>query len=345
MRLELMASDVLETVLGFLTGFDVFELSHASHEWLLRLEDPTFWHECLHGRSSADTQAPPWMKKLKASAHRLRYRMESIVQRDMGQSWKMKYMLERSVFFRGMGPQDFIYRRQRGPYAYLEHNVSTESRQQRPMAYLAGNSSLSFDVWFCLLPDTRTGSTTRQYGRCAGGVIYGLDCDDLGDDRWQPVVLDSKCNLYCSLLGGRTMVAPELQTNRWHHVALTYDREKQVERVYVDGVNVHFATGERRREWTRMAYQQIGTGHVVAGDGDFPYPGYSGAYDFRGLIDEFRVWRGVLSLSDVAELARGGTLPYRDVWASMKLPGRKTMGLGVEWVPCTRPAERGVVLH
>lgn len=113
------------------------------------------------------------------------------------------------------------------------------------------------------------------------------------------------------------MVAAKLMTNRWHHLALSSEREKHVQQVYVDGVQVHSATGERRREWTRMAYQQIGTGHIVAGDGDFPYPGYSGAYDFRGLVDGFPVWRGVLSVMEVEELARGGTLPYREVWASI----------------------------
>jgi hypothetical protein len=238
-----------------------------------------------------------------------------------------------------MGSQEFVFRRQRGPYAYLEHNVVTESRQQRPMAYFAGNSSRSFDVWFGLLPATRTESAMQRGGRYAGGVLYGLDCDDLGGDPWQPVVVDSNCNLYCSLLEGRTQVASKLEPNCWHHLALTYDREKQCQQVFVDGVKVHSASGERRREWSRMAYQQIGTGHVVAGNGDFPFPGYSGAYDFRGLVDEFRVWQGVLSMEEIEELRRGGTLPFREVWASMKLPGRKTLGSGLTWVRCTRPAE------
>ncbi|GMF22777.1 unnamed protein product [Phytophthora fragariaefolia] len=211
------------------------------------------------------------------------------------------------------------------------------------MAYLANNASVSFDVWFCLLPGTKTGTTARHNGRCAGGVVYGLDYDDSGDSQWQPVVVDSNCNLYCSLLGGRTMVAANLEAKHWHHVALTYCREKQLQEVYVDGANVHSATGERRREWSLMAYQQIGTGHVIAADGDFPYPSYAGTYDFRGLVDEFRVWRGVLSAKEVANLARGGVLPYRDIWASMKLPGRKTIGMGLEWVRCTRPAEGGAM--
>ncbi|GMF09092.1 unnamed protein product [Phytophthora lilii] len=342
MRPELMPADVLETILAFLTGIDAFQLSHANHEWFVCLSDATFWQQRLHGEAT-DTQGPPWMKDLKGSARRLKQRMKSIIQRDLGQKWKKSYMQARSVLFRGMGSQDFIYRRQRGPYAYLEHNVATESRQQRPMSYLGGSGSLSFDVWFCLLPDTRTGTSTRRHGRCAGGVIYGLDCDDLGDDRWQPVVVDSNCNLYCSLLEDRTIVATKLTTNRWHHLALTYDREKQNEIVYVDGVEAHSATGTRRREWARMTYQQIGTGHIVAGDGDFPYPGYSGAYDFRGLVDEFRVWKGVISRNEIDQLARGGTLPYREMWASMKLTGRKTLGVALQWVQCERPAEDGVV--
>ncbi|KAF4317538.1 hypothetical protein G195_009045 [Phytophthora kernoviae 00238/432] len=34
-------------------------------------------------------------------------------------------------------------------------------------------------------------------------------------------------------------------------------------------------------------------------------------------------------------------MSYRTVWASMKLPERKAMGLDLEWVHCTRPAEGG----
>ncbi|KAG7380155.1 hypothetical protein PHYPSEUDO_007667 [Phytophthora pseudosyringae] len=342
MRPEMMSADVLETVLAFLPGFDVFQLSHASRAWFLCLADAALWQNRLYGDAGDDAEGPPWMKDLKGSARRLKQRMRNIVQRDLGQPWKKKYMQERSLSFRGMGSQEFIYRQQRGPCAYLEHNVVTESRQQRPMAHLAGNSSLSFDVWFCLLPEhTRTGP---NLGRCAGGVLYGFDSEDLGDDQWQPVVVDSKCNLYCSLLEGRTMVATNLELNRWHHLALTYDRDKCYERVYVDGANVRSASGQRRREWSRLAFQQIGTGHVVAGDGDFPYPGYSGTYNFRGLVDDFRVWRGILSTREIETLSRGATLPYRDAWASMKLPGRKTMGLRLEWVHCTRPAEGGTVV-
>ncbi|OWZ03377.1 hypothetical protein PHMEG_00024906 [Phytophthora megakarya] len=342
MRVELMPSDVLETLLEFLTGFDAFVLCHVSHVWFLYLSNPIFWQNRLHG-AAADVEGPPWMKDLKGSATRLKRRMKTIVQREKDQQWKKKYIQERSLLFRGMGSHELMYRRQRGPYAYLEHNVLTESRHQRPMAYLTGNHSLSFDVWFCLLP-VKTSTGKKSYGKYAGGVIYGFDCDDLEDDRWQPVVVDSKCNLYCSLLNRRTAVAATLDTNRWHHVALTYDLEKQYEQVYVDGVNVHSAAGLRRREWSRMSYQQIGTGHIIAGDGDFPYPGYSGAYDFRGLIDEFRVWHGALSSREIQELAGGGPLPYREVWASMKLSGRRITGVDLEWVRCTRPAEHGVVV-
>lgn len=337
-----MPSDVLETTLAFLTGFDAFRLSHATSGWFAYLSEPSFWRWRLHG-DAADPQGPPWMKELRGRSFRLKQRMSAIFQRDLGQQWKKSYVQERSVLFRGMGSREFLYRHQRGPYAYLEHNVATESRQQRPMDYFAGSKSLSFDVWLCLLPDTRTGTTTRHHGRCGGGVVYALDCDDFGDDRWQPVVVDSKYNLFCSLLEDRALVAANMEPNRWYHLALTYDQAFQLQRVYLNGKNVHSDTGARRREWSRMAYQQIGTGHISAGEGDFPYPGYNGAYDFRGLVDEFRVWQGVLSTKEIEELARGGTLASRSVWASMKLPGRKTIGSDLQWVHCTRPAEGGTV--
>lgn len=126
-----MPSDVLEAVLAFLTGFDTFTLSHASPECLSWLSDPEFWQERLHGQSAADAQGPPWMKDLKGSARRLRFRMKGIVQRDLEQHWKRKYMLERSVYFRGMGSQDFIYRRQRGPYAFTWSTMCPPSRDSR----------------------------------------------------------------------------------------------------------------------------------------------------------------------------------------------------------------------
>ncbi|EEY59095.1 uncharacterized protein PITG_11557 [Phytophthora infestans T30-4] len=182
-----------------------------------------------------------------------------------------------------------------------------------------GSESFSFDLWFSLMP--------AADGEAFGGIIYGLQSSSRESRRWphfhqQFVLVSSTGDLYCSILDSRPVVATKLDSNRWYHLALTYDNETQSQDVYLDGAKVHSSTGTFHNEWGYLTHEQIGTGCITAGSLHVPRPSYVGWYGFHGILDDFRVWNGKLLQDDVKLLA-----PRPLSWVNVQL----TM--------CTRPTE------
>ncbi|KAF4317539.1 hypothetical protein BBO99_00007983 [Phytophthora kernoviae] len=184
----------------------------------------------------------------------------------------------------------------------------------------------------------------------AGGVIYGLQSKAAigrwpGNNPQQFALVDTKRNLYCSVMNVKKVVAKDLKPNCWYHLALTYDVDLHRQEVYVNGENVWSEVGELRSRWPYLRHEQIGTGfcenHPSAGGIQYPHPRAWGAwYPLYGLIDEFRVWKSALPAKAVAELALGG---YPDAFVVVGTIKRVHDGRG-PWtntttVRCTRPAE------
>ncbi|KAL4166653.1 hypothetical protein KRP22_013908 [Phytophthora ramorum] len=318
MKLELLPVELVEAVCGFLTGFDAFELSHTSTKWLRLLSDGWAWHERLvHGPVPANQQ------------HLLH-------------TWKRRYMLATSMLFHGLGSDDNDELAQ-ASYACVEYPPPTEWGRFRwrhfALRTLHGES-FSFDVWFCLL----SVQTKSVY---PGGVIFGLQSEERDTLDWptyhqQFVVVDSKRSLYCSVLDAKTAVAKDLQYHRWYHLVLSYDPDLQQQIVYLDGEKVWSTAGALHREWHHLVHEQVGTGYVTAGGGDFPHPEFVGWYGFHGVLDEFRFWSTVLLEDDVRHLARGGAMSTtKTLCGTLKYPGLRgpQSGINVELVTCTRPAE------
>ncbi|KAL4088330.1 hypothetical protein PRIC1_012753 [Phytophthora ramorum] len=234
------------------------------------------------------------------------------------QSWKQRYIQSRSLLFTVQHQM---------PFAYL-----TCRNDKHPSAHFQithmGGKSFSFDVWFSLLPAATDGPF--------GGILYGIQSSsrESGHGAFYHkhlVSVSSTGDLYCSLLADGSVVARDLKPSVWYHVALTYDHAAQSQEVFVNGVQVQSKSGTWQYLWHFMMYGQIGTGYSTA-----DCPGWVG---FHGVIDEFRVWGGVLSQDDVTLLASGGVVPGGKLQASLQhsKPGTKLRNVRV--VKCTRPAE------
>eukprot|EP00644_Phytophthora_capsici_P005489 jgi/Phyca11/131826/e_gw1.117.19.1 len=184
--------------------------------------------------------------------------------------------------------------------------------------------NFSFDLWFSLLPETKTEDSRNwpQYHQ-------------------QFVMVDSKSNLYCSVLDAKKPVAEALKCHHWYHLLLTYDLDQQKQNVYLDGENVWSTTGALHREWQHLLHEQVGTGYITAGGGNYPHGDFVGWYGFHGLLDEFRFYNGVLPLHEIRHLACGGELSPKRLSGSLKYPGLRgpQSRINVELVACTRPAE------
>ncbi|KAK1929247.1 hypothetical protein P3T76_015202 [Phytophthora citrophthora] len=184
---------------------------------------------------------------------------------------------------------------------------------------------------------------------CFGGIIYGMQSAPRDSRPWPhyhlPVVVVNKVgDLYCSVLDIKPVVATNLQSNRWYHLLLSYDCNLQHQDVYLDGDNVHSATGSLHEEWEFITHEQVGTGCVTGGEDRFPYRGHLGWYGFHGLVDEFRVWGQALNATDAVELAAGGNLPRDQLQATVKLhevPWIRTSSrwVNVQKISRARPSE------
>ncbi|KAF1777699.1 Concanavalin A-like lectin/glucanase domain [Phytophthora cactorum] len=282
MQLEELPVDLVEAICGYLAGFDAFQLSHTNSWWFALLSDGLVWHErMVHGPVPGSQQ------------HLLH-------------TWKRRYMQARSMLFHGLGTDDKD-ELLRASYACVEYPPPTDWGQFRRMYFALRTmheESFSFDLW----------------------VIFGLQSEERDSRNWpqyhqQFVMVDSKSNLYCSVLDVKRPVAKDLKCDHWYHLVLTYDLEHQKQDVYLDGDNLSIASG------SIYFTNRSGRG-TSPRRGDYPHGDFVGWYGFHGLLDEFRFYSGVLPLEE----RLSGTLKY----PGLRGPQSR---INVELVACTRPAE------
>ncbi|KAL3665266.1 hypothetical protein V7S43_009894 [Phytophthora oleae] len=320
--------DILHAICSFLSGFDVFHLSHTNAWALDVLSGDLYWQQRVTGGDRLSIQ-----------------------------SWKQRYMQERSLLF--VDPQSakkYLHgmllgcNRSRLGFAKLEKPPCPGKwRSERIDLCSVKDCSFSFDVWFCLFPGTEHQST--------GGVIYGLQSKPAidrhpGENHGHFVMVDMKNNLYCSVLGDTKIVTQDLNPNYWYHLALTYSVKSRQQQVFVDGKKISTEVGPLNNVWPRLKYEQIGTGFCDNTTRDrgvhLPHSRlHGGWYSFYGLIDEFRVWKDVLTEEAVAELAyckqpQGGCL----LGTIKRDHDRRGSWINTKAVRCTRPAEgKNVIIN
>ncbi|KAG7380492.1 hypothetical protein PHYPSEUDO_007154 [Phytophthora pseudosyringae] len=289
-------------VCSFLSGLDALSLSHASPFWLQHAAASPCWQARL----------PPRAEPLPAAAY------------------KALYLRSRSLGFTGLTSDSSDSPRSAASYQVPKVQLSSFR-----------GCNFNFDVWFALLPEQ------QPDGAAIGGTIYGLQSVHAESRAWpkfhqQFVVVSATGDLFCSVVDHRPVVQSQLQVERWYHVALTYDHVTQRQDVYVDGERRRSDTGPLHREMEFLKYEQVGTGCITANALHFPRPGYLGWYGFNGVIDEFRVWGGLLTQQDVAKLSRveENEVAQPLLW-TLKSSGRPPRGArwNVREVRCSRPIE------
>jgi hypothetical protein len=318
MWLDVLPVDALHAISSFLSGFDVFQLSHTNSWTLSVLSDNLYWQQRVTKASVAEPRT----------------------------SWKRRYLQERSLLFVDPDSAKFYIHgmrlgnnRSRLAFAKLDRPAAPGAwRGSRFDLSSTNGSSFSFDVWFSLLPGT--------HKQPAGGVIYGLQSASATVSRAPLALVDTKRDLYCSVLSEKKAVARGLKPNCWYHAALAYDVDLQRQEVYVDGKLVSIEEGPLDTLWQRPQQEQVGTGYcdeaTRATGAQLPHTRFRGGawYSFYGFIDEFRVWNAALPSQAVAELARGGQPAGFSIVGTMKRDrDRRGSWSNTHAVRCTRPAE------
>jgi hypothetical protein len=230
------------------------------------------------------------------------------------------------------------------------------------------SESFSFDLWLALLPpETSSG--------VVGGVLFSAASMDTRTVVTQFVHVDPHGGLYCSVASGVKHVIATLALSRWYHLALTLDRSSAgsdtVQCVYLDGVCIDTQRSDAglHEYWRQLALFELGTGYVdercvgvpeLQDNSGFRWitnsirrwrgggRQFRGNYSFNGLLDDFRMWRGVLTASDVQALSQCQEDAVKDrvdcSW-SLTADGDYHYFRGELWaVQCTRPSER-ICLH
>ncbi|KAK1929261.1 hypothetical protein P3T76_015213 [Phytophthora citrophthora] len=313
--------DVLHAICSFLSGFDVFRFSHTNSWVLTVLSDNLYWQKRGVGCENL-------------SIH----------------TWKQRYMQERSLLFVDLqSAKKYLHGMLLGAnssrlgFARLEKPPSPGKwRSERIDLSSVKDCNFSFDVWFCLFPGTEYQST--------GGVIYGLQSRPAssrypGEKHGHFIMVDIKKNLYCSVLGDAKIIAQDLKPNYWYHLALTYDVKSQQQQVYVHGKKISTEVGPLNNAWPLLKHEQIGTGYCDNTTRDqgvhLPHSRlHGGWYSFYGLIDEFRVWKDILTQETIADLACCKQPQGCSPMGSIKRDhDRRGCWINTKMVRCTRPAE------
>ncbi|KAF1789818.1 P-loop containing nucleoside triphosphate hydrolase [Phytophthora cactorum] len=234
-------------------------------------------------------------------------------QQHLLHTWKRRYMQARSMLFHGLGTDDKD-ELLRASYACVEYPPPTDWGQFRRMYFALRTmheESFSFDLWFALLP------TTQNELRLLGTQV-GSSSD------YNPKSETAET--------GRSIISSSSWwTRRATSTAQCWTSRGQWPRI----------SRALHREWQHLLHEQVGTGYITAGGGDYPHGDFVGWYGFHGLLDEFRFYSGVLPLEEVQHLAQGGDLPPKRLSGTLKYPGLRgpQSRINVELVACTRPAE------
>jgi len=81
-----------------------------------------------------------------------------------------------------------------------------------------------------------------------------------------------------------------IESNRWYHVAVTYDETTKVFSLYVDGKLKNQQTNVNP---VTVDYLRLGAFGAITN------PNNCGSYMFKGQVDEFRIWNQALTLSQI----------------------------------------------
>lgn len=147
--------------------------------------------------------------------------------------------------------------------------------------------TMSFSAWIYITGTDGSAAPifSAEKGSGADGFAYRMQITNDCKLRFEVVAPFSTS-------GARVSTSPNtLNMNQWYNVVATYDGVKT--KIYIDGV---FA-----QEDTHGSYQAINTANdIPVGIGHLP--NWSVQW-FKGIIDDVRIYEGVLSLEEIETLA------------------------------------------
>lgn len=307
----MLPESTLETVAQFLLGIDLFWLSHTSSYALQTFSRDDLWRPRLASPRGDDAQ-------------------------DI--SAKQAYMQQYSLVFNGSKVDGKLLT----VFKWLGITSSRPSLTHVPVAWSyeeARHGPVSFDLWFSLAPDAP--------GCVRGGILLGAQSEAYEHDRWpnyhqQFALVDTRSNLYCSILDGpKQVIATNLQAQRWYHLALVYDTQRQ--RVYLDRELVSDLSGPLHSEWRRLYRWQVGAGCISGGCVGKPNAAWSGWLGFRGMMDDFCLWHHALSDDQIRQLGQQQqqlSEESRPAYSMKRGYGAPSQREHAQRVRCSRPLER-----
>ncbi|KAG1706020.1 hypothetical protein DVH05_002582 [Phytophthora capsici] len=314
--LTALPTDTLDAVSQYLTGWDLFQLSHVNSQCLQHFSSPAYWNNRL---------STPELNT------------------------KKSYVQARSFLCQGLKLQERLSRGggSTGPEGALV--VDSVTRQPFTEAF-SDDSSFAMDIWFSLVDGEQEGVLTG--GILLGGQSPLLQNCMWTNHHVAFMAVDADLNLFCSLLDdGANCVATKLDFGRWYHLALSFNRGQQL--VYVDGQVVSELQGRLHHSWLELAQVQVGTGFVSSfwsQKASFrcdtrlrTVRTFCGWHNFHGVVNEFRIWRKCLNQEEIGALvACRDELVLDKPWYSLQssMPPSK-----LKRVLCTRPSEHVVVVH
>ncbi|GMF09107.1 unnamed protein product [Phytophthora lilii] len=321
-RFDALPADALDAVSCFLTGWDLFQLSHTNSQCWNHFSRSAEWRRRLPRLAQQNGAA-------KASCNEA----------------KRAYVQARSFMFDGLRLEERLSHGggTDGVGAVVEDPVTGEGLTDT----FTSSSSFAMDMWFSLLDGEHDGVLT-------GGVLLGGQSPLISTCMWTNhhvafVAVDADRNLFCSILDGdANCVAINLDVSRWYHLALSYVRGTQ--RVHLNGELVSELEGQLYASWHELSRVQVGTGFVSSFwrqksrlQLDRSPRTFCGWHNFYGIVDEVRVWSQPLCLEEIQELSRlQGERMTVVPWYSLK---DLTHVLTLKRVACSRPLEHVVQVH
>ncbi|KAL3665277.1 hypothetical protein V7S43_009905 [Phytophthora oleae] len=318
-QLNALPTDTLHAVSEYLTGWDLFQLSHVNVQCWQHFSSPRYWNNRL------STASLPGINTKKSYVQARSF---------LCQGLKLQERLSHGGGSNGSNGALVIGAMTRAPF--------TET--------FSDDSCFTMDIWFSLLDGEQDGVLT-------GGVLLGGQSPLMQNCMWTNhhiafMAVDADRNLFCSLLDDRVnCVAIKLDFGRWYHLALSFDQGEQL--VYLDGQVVSELRGSLHHSWSELSQVQVGTGFVSSfwrQKSSFRCDTrprgirtFCGWHNFHGVVDEFRVWGEPLSQEEIGALAIcRDELLLEKPWYSLQ---DSIAPLKLKRVLCTRPSEHVVGLH
>ncbi|MDG5493183.1 LamG-like jellyroll fold domain-containing protein, partial [Psychroserpens sp. SPM9] len=151
----------------------------------------------------------------------------------------------------------------------------------------AFNSDFSLEAW--VKPDVISGTHTIFSKRILGNIDEGYDLSLLNNGR-------IRFSWFTSGADGYIQSDYSITTNRWYHIAVTFDGTNYV--LYIDGIDLGTVTGTQNAPDSTTANVECLLGALDPANGTSALA----THYFDGRIDELRIWNTALTAAQIRQM-------------------------------------------